>query len=708
MATPSWQRDLADARRDPAQLACELGLDPAPIVAAAADFELRVTRHYLSLADPTDPNDPILAQILPAAAELVPVDGFGADPVGDQEHLRAPGLVVKHPGQALVVVTGACAVNCRYCFRRAFPYSDARGTDAAVDAIAADPTLTEVILSGGDPLSLSDVALGRLLDRLDAIGHVRRVRIHSRLPVVLPSRVTAELLDTLSRRRVQLWVVTHFNHPRELASEALDACRALMGQGIPVLNQSVLLAGINDDEDVLEALMNGLLDAGVKPYYLHQLDRVAGAAHFEVPTERGLALHDALRRRVSGLGLPAYVRDEPGRPSKVPIAPALLLATLVAGCGTPAPAPEPTTEPVRTGLSGVTADDVKPTPRPAPPVGTPHAAPLSLEGAKPLATIDRVLAADLDGDGSAELFQSSGAEVRWGPWPKSQGQPLQAHRYVGPGLLQAWTAVDAGEGRQEVWAAFGMGRGFPDAPLTVVVIDEFGGQARVSPRFASRGERNQATALLPGPKGVYIASFSSRFVVDGGFAPSDAKALPAPLPAHRLRMGMARAVGDFDGDGTPDVAIGRLYGADADTDGDLRAIVGGKSEAIPTVRGVRAVAAADLDGDGRDEVLFGDGWHKNYGKFGRFRPTIARRGADGTWTTTLLEERQDQYAVEQIAWDGRRLLAAGPRQLRVYELVEGAWTAVGEPVPAGPLGSFAVLEPGRYAVAGPRVGSVVR
>jgi EF-P beta-lysylation protein EpmB len=306
----------------------ELGFPEAAAEAAAAAadrFPLRVTRHWLSLSDPRDPGDPILRQILPSDAELHETDGFADDAVGDlaPRHHAAPGLVHKYPGRALLVATSLCAVNCRFCFRRAYPYDELRGErpalGAALRTIAQDASIREVILSGGDPLALTDRALDGLLRRIEAISHVRRIRVHSRLPVVLPERVTDGLLRVLERRRLPLWLVLHTNHPRELSPEVRGACARLRGASVPLLNQSVLLRGVNDDAAVLADLCESLVDLGVKPYYLHLLDRVRGTAQFEVDEARARALHRELRRRVSGIALPALVRDVAGEPSKTPL-----------------------------------------------------------------------------------------------------------------------------------------------------------------------------------------------------------------------------------------------------------------------------------------------------------------------------------------------------------------------------------------------------
>ncbi|MCP4871298.1 MAG: KamA family radical SAM protein [Proteobacteria bacterium] len=320
-----WQRQLAAAAGDPVAIAAILpqGGSLAAVADAAGEFVFRATSYYLSLADPTDPNDPILRQVLPSADELAPSpEGYRDDAVGDLDADAHPaaGLVRKYAGRALLVTTGLCAVNCRFCFRRAFPYEETReGLAAALEVIEGDDSLSEIILSGGDPLTAPDGALRPLIERLASIPHIKRLRIHTRVPVVLPDRIDGALVALLRSTRLRPWVVAHFNHPRELARPAAVACRRLIEAGIPVLNQGVLLRGVNDDVNVLEALHEGLVDLGVKPYYLHQLDRVTGVSHFEVPEEEGRALVEALRVRVSGIAMPTWVRDIPGEPAKRPL-----------------------------------------------------------------------------------------------------------------------------------------------------------------------------------------------------------------------------------------------------------------------------------------------------------------------------------------------------------------------------------------------------
>jgi L-lysine 2,3-aminomutase len=318
-----WRRDLAEAFRDPAELGRFLGLHPAITAEAAAStagFPFLVPRGFAARMRPGDPLDPLLLQVLPRSAETRAVTGYSADPLAEAAFLTAPGLVHKYDGRALVLVTGGCAVNCRYCFRREFPYGESgatrRGIDLALAAVAADDSLTEVILSGGDPLLADDDDLAAIVERLDAIAHLRRLRIHSRLPVVLPSRIDDGLLAALGRSRLARVAVIHANHPAELDDSVAEAVRRLAGLPAIVLNQAVLLRGVNDSPTVLAALSERLVEIGVVPYYLHLLDRVRGAGHFEVSEEQARRLHRFLMETLPGYAVPRLVREIPGERSK--------------------------------------------------------------------------------------------------------------------------------------------------------------------------------------------------------------------------------------------------------------------------------------------------------------------------------------------------------------------------------------------------------
>jgi len=320
-----WQRDLAAAVTDPTELLRLLDLDPASLPAlqkAGAGFPLRVPRYFVNLMRPGDPNDPLLAQVLPLAAEEEPVAGFEFDPVDERSASREHGILKKYRGRALMITTGACAVHCRYCFRRHFPYAEhsvRRDWLHALKTVRDLPDTDEIILSGGDPLTLSDAKLGQLIAEAQRLPRLRRLRIHTRLPVVLPHRITNTLAGLLSASRLQTVLVIHANHPREVTPELGEALQILAANRVVLLNQSVLLKSINDDADTLAVLSETLLRIGVMPYYLHLLDPVAGAARFEVRLAHARTLIEELRLRLPGYLVPRMVREVPGEPFKTPI-----------------------------------------------------------------------------------------------------------------------------------------------------------------------------------------------------------------------------------------------------------------------------------------------------------------------------------------------------------------------------------------------------
>ncbi|HRF61847.1 MAG TPA: EF-P beta-lysylation protein EpmB [Candidatus Competibacter sp.] len=323
---PRWQQELARAITEPAELLRELALDLALLPAAraaAARFPLRVPRGFVARMRQGDPDDPLLRQVLPLAAELSPVPGFMADPVDDQAARAAPGVLHKYHGRVLLIATGACAIHCRYCFRREFPYSENHaGGDSwrpALNYLSQDRSLREVILSGGDPLSLSDRRLGALLAELERIPHLERLRIHSRQPIVLPERVDDGLLDLLARTRLRPILVIHANHPREIDETVRRVLERLAGIGVTLLNQSVLLRGVNDTVPTLVELSEVLFAARVLPYYLHLLDRVQGAAHYEVNETEASTIMEVLRQRLPGYLVPRLVREQPGQLAKTPL-----------------------------------------------------------------------------------------------------------------------------------------------------------------------------------------------------------------------------------------------------------------------------------------------------------------------------------------------------------------------------------------------------
>ncbi len=321
---------MADAVGDPAELCRLLRLPPSLATAAgraAGRFPLLVPRPYLSRIQPGDPNDPLLLQVLPRPEELQSAAGFQIDPLAEADAMAGPGLLSKYPGRSLILTTDACAVHCRFCFRRhrpcpCFSYSRPWSSSTIDDwkrtlgPLAADRSIHEVILSGGDPLTLPDERLSQLAARLSEIPHLRRLRIHTRLPIMVPQRINAELLKWLRETRLTAMVVVQVNHRAEIDPAVADALGRLVDAGIPVLHQAVLLRGVNDRAEVLGELFERLVDLRVMPYYLHQLDRVAGSAHFEVSESSGIGLITQLRTRLPGHAVPRYVRETPGCASK--------------------------------------------------------------------------------------------------------------------------------------------------------------------------------------------------------------------------------------------------------------------------------------------------------------------------------------------------------------------------------------------------------
>ncbi len=318
-----WQQQLAQAIRTPEALLTALDL-PADRVshAAAADFPLRVPQAFVARMQKGDWHDPLLRQVLPLDEELKIQEGFNQDPVGDLDAVSGHGILQKYHGRVLVMTTAACGIHCRYCFRRHFPYSEhtTRRTQwqALVDVITADNSISEVILSGGDPLSLDDVALRDLLQKIDAIEHVKRIRIHSRFPIILPSRIDDVFINTIKSINTPIVFVAHCNHANEIDDEVRNALKALHDAHVTLLNQAVLLRGVNDSEEALINLSEGLFESHIMPYYLHLLDRVQGAAHFEVGLAEAIQLMEGIRRKLPGYLVPKLVKEEAGVPYKRP------------------------------------------------------------------------------------------------------------------------------------------------------------------------------------------------------------------------------------------------------------------------------------------------------------------------------------------------------------------------------------------------------
>lgn len=323
--SPHWQHSLRDAVRDVHELLEILQLDPLDanwVQPGADEFPILVPRKFISRMRKGDPNDPLLRQVLPARDELEEHLGFTKDPLQEISLAKA-GFIEKYPSRALIITTSACPVHCRYCFRRHFPYeiqlASRNHWAGALAALKSSTAIREVILSGGDPLSLSNRRLRELVAELETIASVTTVRIHSRFPIVLPERVDRGLLALLEQTRLKTVLVVHCNHANEIDEAVRSALQQVSATGTLLLNQSVLLRGVNDDVGCLESLSYRLFDSGVLPYYLHQLDRVAGAAHFQVEDSKALKLIADLRKRVPGYLVPKLVQEVPGELSKIPL-----------------------------------------------------------------------------------------------------------------------------------------------------------------------------------------------------------------------------------------------------------------------------------------------------------------------------------------------------------------------------------------------------
>ena len=324
--TAGWQQQLSEAYTRVEDLFAYLEI-PGTLLPqaqqASREFVMRVPRAFASLMEKGNPKDPLLLQVLPRAEELVEHPGFIIDPVGDRDRVEAPGVLQKYDGRILLIATGACGVHCRYCFRRHFPYGESNaGRDQwaeSLDLLSRTPETREVILSGGDPLTLSDTRLAGLVEALSEIPHLKRLRIHTRLPVLVPERITGKMVDWLTLGRLQPILVFHVNHSRELSEKVTDALAPLRARGVTLLNQAVLLRGINDTSDILCDLSEALFSSGILPYYLHMLDPVRGSGHFDIPEVKAKHLLNMVRQRLPGYLVPRLVRETAGAPSKSPL-----------------------------------------------------------------------------------------------------------------------------------------------------------------------------------------------------------------------------------------------------------------------------------------------------------------------------------------------------------------------------------------------------
>lgn len=322
----SWQQQLIDVVTEPRELLSLLDLDLSLLPAterATQLFPLRVPRSFIARMQKGNIHDPLLQQVLPIAAEFDEVEGFVADPLSEQAANPIPGLLHKYHGRVLLTLTGACGVNCRYCFRRHFPYEEnnpgSRGWEKALTYVANDTSITEVILSGGDPLVVPDIYLAKLGEKIAAIPHVKTLRIHSRMPIVIPERITDELLEGWLVTQLRPVLVVHSNHPNEIDEGVAAALQRARAAGIMILNQAVLLKGINDSVETLVQLSEALFDVGVLPYYLNLLDKTRGVAHFDVEEGRAKELYQGIIRRLPGYLVPKLVREVPGAFSKLSI-----------------------------------------------------------------------------------------------------------------------------------------------------------------------------------------------------------------------------------------------------------------------------------------------------------------------------------------------------------------------------------------------------
>ncbi|MDO4897333.1 MAG: EF-P beta-lysylation protein EpmB [Moraxella sp.] len=320
---PNWQKELSDAITDVASLYELLELPLPSECYAPTKFPLRVPHAYVAKIKKGDPNDPLLRQILPDIAEILPVAGYTADPLDENAHNPIKGLLHKYQSRALITVTGACAIHCRYCFRQHFDYGanlpNSQDIRQICQYVANDNNINEVLLSGGDPLNISNRRFGEWIGALSDIDNVKTIRIHTRMPVILPNRIDDEFLAILDGCSKNIVMVLHINHANEMDNALAQKCQALKNHGVVLLNQSVLLKGVNDDAQTLCELSHALFDVGVLPYYLHILDKVAGSAHFDLPIGRAIEIYWQMLEKLSGYLVPKLVQEVAGKPYKTPI-----------------------------------------------------------------------------------------------------------------------------------------------------------------------------------------------------------------------------------------------------------------------------------------------------------------------------------------------------------------------------------------------------
>lgn len=317
----SWQQLLSEGISSSAELRRFLKLPEAEIPSSIEQqFKTKVPKPFAALMEPGNENDPLLLQVLAVENELESPKSYTTDPLLEKQYIEQKGILQKYHGRALLTLTGACAVHCRYCFRRHFPYQSnnpkKQGWEHVLNYLMQDQSTHEVILSGGDPLLMNDKNLADLIQGLNTIPHLKTLRIHTRIPVVLPERVTPNLLLILQQSRLNQVIVIHSNHPNELDVRVQDCCAKLKSIGCYLLNQSVLLARVNDEPKILASLSHRLFECGVLPYYLHLLDKVKGAAHFEIPDAKAFKLYQTLQSLLPGYLLPRLAREEAGKKSK--------------------------------------------------------------------------------------------------------------------------------------------------------------------------------------------------------------------------------------------------------------------------------------------------------------------------------------------------------------------------------------------------------